>query len=204
MSNIFFQPFVGKDYANGGLFGKRIMILGESHYCDEECVDCGNCSRHRECMNFTQNVVLTYLDMDCEHENWMNTFRKFERSLVGRETDREESKKIWNSVLFYNYLQVAMGSPREAGTPEQYQRAEDALFEMFKTFRPDYVIVWGKRLYANMPSKGWNDSADMVVDGYHTPNGIFSPYNIKVLAVNHPSAGYSWDYWHKVICEFLK
>ena len=35
-SNIFFQPFVGNDYANGGIFGKRIMILGESHYCDEE------------------------------------------------------------------------------------------------------------------------------------------------------------------------
>lgn len=35
-SNIFFQPFVGKDYANGGIFGKRIMILGESHYCDED------------------------------------------------------------------------------------------------------------------------------------------------------------------------
>jgi len=34
-SNIFFQPFVGKDYANGGIFGKRIMILGESYYCDE-------------------------------------------------------------------------------------------------------------------------------------------------------------------------
>jgi hypothetical protein len=204
MSNIFFQPFVGKNYTSGGIFCKRIMVLGESHYCDEGCVDCGKCSRHRECMNFTQNVVQTYLDKDSEHENWMNTFLKFERSLVGHETDHEDSKKIWNSVLFYNYLQVAMGGPREAGTPEQYQQAEDALFEMFKTFRPDYVIVWGKRLYANMPSKGWNDSADMVVDGYHTPNGIYSPYNIKVLAVNHPSAGYSWDYWHKVICEFLK
>ncbi len=42
-SNIFFQPFVGKDYANGGIFGKRIMILGESHYCDESCTDCGDC-----------------------------------------------------------------------------------------------------------------------------------------------------------------
>ena len=26
-SNIFFQPFVGKDYANGGIFGKRIIIV---------------------------------------------------------------------------------------------------------------------------------------------------------------------------------
>lgn len=53
-SNIFFQPFVGKDYANGGIFGKRIMILGESHYCDESCTDCGDCQLHRECMCFTQ------------------------------------------------------------------------------------------------------------------------------------------------------
>ena len=30
-------------YARGGIFGKRIMILGESHYCDECCSDCGNC-----------------------------------------------------------------------------------------------------------------------------------------------------------------
>ena len=29
-NNIFFQPFVGKHYADGGMFGKRIMILGES------------------------------------------------------------------------------------------------------------------------------------------------------------------------------
>ena len=40
--NVFFQPFVGKDYTTGGIFGKRIMVLGESHYCDEGCTDCGN------------------------------------------------------------------------------------------------------------------------------------------------------------------
>ena len=41
-NNIFFQPFVGKDYADGGIFGKRIMVLGESHYCDDGCADCGD------------------------------------------------------------------------------------------------------------------------------------------------------------------
>ncbi len=50
-NNIFFQPFVGKDYASGGVFGKRIMVLGESHYCDE----------------------------GTERQNWMRTFVKFER-----------------------------------------------------------------------------------------------------------------------------
>ena len=31
LNNIFFQPFVGKDYADGGIFGKRIIEKGESH-----------------------------------------------------------------------------------------------------------------------------------------------------------------------------
>ena len=81
-NNIFFQPFVGKHYADGGMFGKRIMILGESHYCDEGCADCGDCRLHRECMGFTQNVLADYLDETNERQDWMRTFVKFERSLV--------------------------------------------------------------------------------------------------------------------------
>ena len=77
--NIFFQPFVGKDYANGGIFGKRIMILGESHYCDECCTDCGDCQLHREGMNFTQQGLDDYLNENKPRQNRMGTFLKVER-----------------------------------------------------------------------------------------------------------------------------
>lgn len=120
--NIFFQPFVGKDYANGGIFGKRIMILGESHYCDESCTDCGDCQLHRECMNFTQQVLDDYLNENKERQNWMRTFLKFERSLVGEETNQAMRLKIWHSVIFFNYLQVAMGGPRELAQPNNITR----------------------------------------------------------------------------------
>ena len=132
--NIFFQPFVGKDYSNGGIFGKRIMILGESHYCDESCTDCGDCQLHRECMNFTQQVLGDYLNENKERQNWMRTFLKFERSLVGEETNQAMRLKIWNSVIFFNYLQVAMGGPREAGTAEQYRQAGKAFFEVIEKY----------------------------------------------------------------------
>ena len=145
-NNIFFQPFVGKDYANGGIFGKRIMILGESHYCDEGCCDCGNCRLHGECTGFTQGVIKDYLDENKERQDWMRTFVKFERSLVGKETDQTLRLMIWNSVVFFNYLQVAMGGPREAGTSAQYRQAGDALFEVMDKYQPEYVIAWGKRL----------------------------------------------------------
>lgn len=132
---LFFRPFVGSSYADGGLFGKRIMVLGESHYCDEGCADCGDCLRHRECMEFTNGVVKQYLDDRVERQRWMQTLLKFERSLVGRETDQTLRQRIWQSVVFYNYLQVAMGGPREAGTSAQYRQAGEALFCMMEKYR---------------------------------------------------------------------
>ena len=206
-SNVFFQPFVGKDYANGGVFGKRIMILGESHYCDEECADCGDCRLHRECMNFTQHVLADYLNEYNEWQKWMPTYVKFERSLVGEETDQATRLKIWNSVVFFNYLQVAMGGPREAGTGEQYRRAGKAFFEVLDKFQPEYVIVWGKRLWNNLPDERWQNGDEIVVDGNRVATGSYLLSNgkkVRAMAVNHPSVGYSWDYWHEVIKIFLQ
>ena len=61
------------------------------------------------------DVLDDYLNENKERQNWMRTFLKFERSLAGEETDQTMRLKIWNSVVFFNYLQVAMGDPREAG-----------------------------------------------------------------------------------------
>ena len=136
----------------------------------------------------------------------MRTFLKFERSLVGEETNQAMRLKIWNSVIFFNYLQVAMGGPREAGAVEQYHQAGKAFFEVIEKYQPEYVIVWGKRLWNNLPNVGWQDGDDIVVDGYHVATGVYILSNgrqVKVMAVNHPSVGYPWDYWNRVIQDFL-
>ena len=31
MNKVFFKPWVGKDYDTGGMFGKKILVLGEAH-----------------------------------------------------------------------------------------------------------------------------------------------------------------------------
>ena len=205
-NNVFFQPFVGKDYAKGGIFGKRIMVLGESHYCEEGCKDCGDCLAHKECMAFTNGVVKNYLEK-VERQDWMRTFLKFERSLVGEETDRAMSRRIWNSVVFYNYLQVAMGGPREAGSAPQYQQASKAFFEVLDKYQPEVLIVWGHQLWRNLPEKRWIEGEELVVEGQDIWNGAYRLANgkrVKALAVYHPSVGYSWDFWHRVIGECLK
>lgn len=43
------------------------------------------------------------------------------------------------------------------------------------------------------------------MDGYHVATGWYVLSNgkqVKAMAVNHPSVGYSWDYWYKVIKGF--
>ena len=207
MSNVFFRPWVGSAYSTGGIFGKRVMILGESHYCEEGCEDCGNARVHPECCAFTNGVVSDYLNESLERQRWMSTYLKFERSLVGHETDWAERKNIWNSVVFYNYLQAAMGGPREAGTNRQYEEAAEPFFEVLEQYRPQYVIVWGSRLWGYMPAgERWSWNADIVVDGNINKCGNYALNDgtkVKIMPVNHPSVGYSWDYWHKVICKFL-
>lgn len=205
MTKPFFNPWVGQDYSSGGIFGKRIMVLGESHYCSDMCPTCGadfNC----ECNEFTTNVVKIYLDHNNERESWMNTFLKFERSLVNHETTPEESLKIWNSLLFYNYLQTAMPGARVAGTTEQYKAAEEPFFSVLEQYQPDLLIVWGVRLWDNMPWEHWEDGVQMKVDDFEISNGFYELSNgkkVRAVCVYHPSSGYSWDYWYKVISQLV-
>ncbi len=197
----FFHPWVGPNYSTGGIFGKRIMVLGESHYCGENCADCGsdfNCG----CNQFTPMRVMDYLDRSNEREGWMSTYLKFERSLVNRETTPEESVRIWNSLLFYNFLQVAMAENRQAGTSEQYRAAAAPFFSVLDQYQPDLLIVWGVRLWNNLPSERWLDGEDMQVDGISIENGYYllpDGRRVRAICVYHPSAGYSWDFWYKAI-----
>lgn len=201
----FFLPWVGAQYfSGGGMFGRRIMVLGESHYCGVSCSECG-VNHYGKCNNFTTQVIRDYLDQNNKREGWMSTYLKFERSLVNHETTYEEREKIWDSLLFYNFLQVAMQGPRQAGTPEQYRAANEPFFAVLDKYQPDLLVVWGTRLWNNLPSERWIDGEDIQVDGYSIENGYYNLPNgkkVRAICVYHPSAGYSWDYWYRVITNF--
>lgn len=206
-SRIFFQPRVGKNYLSGGVFGKRVMVLGESHYCDGQCADCGLIAKHKKCTRFTNDVVNDYLNKDRERERWMNSFVKFERSLVGHTTEWDDRNEIWDSVLFYNYLQVAMEKPRKAGSSEQYNQAANAFYDVIDKYMPQFIIAWGKRLWNSLPGgTRWHWDEPIVIDGYKVQKGYYTISSgdvAKIIAVYHPSCGYSWKWWNKVITKFL-
>ena len=198
---MFFFPWIGKDYKTGGIFGRKILVLGESHYCGAGCEGCGT-EKCAECHSFTENVLNEYLDESLPRKNWMRTFVKFERSLVNHETDWKERKEIWNSLAFYNYLQVPMDDARQAGTQQQYRDAEDPFFQALDSLKPDIMIVWGYRLWDLMPASRWENGYPIQIDDYNVLHGAYFTNDgkaVTTVCVYHPSAGYSWDFWYKVI-----
>lgn len=202
MGKIFFKPWIGKDYVNGGIFGKKILVVGESHYCGD-CPECGNLTEANDCSDFTTEHCIKPL-LEGYKAGWTGTFHKFERSLVGHEVDLQESRRIWNSVAFYNYIQKALSGPRVSPASADFRNAETAFFETLDILKPELVIVWGVgRMFDNMPGgKRWRNGETLKVDGYAVKNGYYSLGNeeeTRVLWIYHPSAGYSWDWWYKVI-----
>ena len=204
MEHIFFKPWVGKKYQTGGIFKKRILAVGEGHVCGG-CDKCGiKYSPECEDLN-TSKVVNEYLT-GCGGK-WTPTYRKFERSLVNKETTIEESNEIWHSIAFFEFLQVAMDDSRKAGTHEDYMEGQKAFLEVIEDLQPELIIVWGvSRLFYYLPEDGWSEGDPLIIDGYDVKNGYYqlkSGKEARCIAVYHPSAGYSWDRWYKVISSQL-
>ena len=88
-----------------------------------------------------------------------------------------------------------------------YANSSEAFFEGLEEYRPEYIIVWGYRLWDNMPTERCKWGEEIVVDGL--PAVKFGYYTlsdgtrIKAIPIKHPSAGYSWTKWHEFIKQFL-
>lgn len=205
----FFEPWVGNNYKDGGIFNKKILVLGESHYCGECNGKCGFKNFPDGCTpKFTTTTVLDYLNPKKERDNWMRTYLKFERSLVGYETSTEDSKAIWNSIAFYNYLQVAMNESRKAGTYQDYIDAQAPFLEVLEVLQPDLVIVWGvTRLFNSMPEDSWEWGEALSFKDYpsfYLQNGSYklkSGKITRVIPVYHPSVGYDWSWWYNEVIK---
>lgn len=211
MEKVFYKPWIGKDYQSGGIFNKKILVLGESHYCgriiNEGCSNCGNLNiTEKYCREFTSNVISGFISREREHEPWMNTYIKFERALYGIKTNKEQREKIWNSVMFYNYVQNGIKETRTKPSKQEFDNSIDSFFEVLEEYRPDCVISWGKRLFGEIPDFNWNylpfESNNEKIDGgYYLLKG---GGKVDLLSIYHPSSGFPWEYWHKIIRDFLE
>ena len=211
MSKINFMPWVGKNYKNGLFNGKKILVLGESHYCMNERGDAGRCNQACSKEMMDERCVSQTIDVidEIKNQDWRSrTFSNFERTIFGRVPDQKEREQLWDSVIFYNYLQYAQSGPTRPleQTKEALEDSELAFKEVLETYMPDYIIAWGMRLYDIAPDWGGEPSVLEIVDNGEANVWTYTikDKRIPALFIYHPCyGGYSWSAWYPFIKKFL-
>ncbi len=123
--------------------------------------------------------------------------------MIGKkDVSEQEASNLWDSLLFYNYVQVAMPTPNTRPNAEEFRNAEIPFLEVLEEYKPNVIIVWGSPLYNKLPQQGVQGD-DILIDDMQLETWIYTLSNgekAKVVWINHPaSRGFLWEKWHKVI-----
>ena len=179
MNEIFFNPFIGSEYKQGG-----IMLLGESHTCDEECCSVEDCLKEKDdfCVDGHVRLVKRHI-----LKGNVFTYKIFEKEFTGNYLSvKDDRMSFWNRFFFTNILSVAMknSSIKEREKQKFYSdTCRERVIDLLDEYKPAYLLVWGNQVYENLPgdqeSEMWNhDLSEVYINGNV----------IKVLTIIHPSA----------------
>lgn len=198
--HVFFHPWIGSNFESG-INNKKILILGESHICGGCKGECGDLKIDEDrCREFTALSVepfLKYKQGKGEHAHWMNTYTRFSNVFNNKQLSGDEMLDFWNSICFYNYVQIATDKSRISPTSFNFRDSEKAFFEVLEKMQPDLVIAWGARLWDNMPSGGEYKNNGTTSINYGKGLYYYKTNNkqIPTLYIPHPSSlafGYGW------------
>ncbi len=191
MSNIYFRPWVGDNYQeSAGVFGKRILALGESHYVDS--------SNPPEQL---PELTIEAIKWQISGEKSYAFFTKITNIFLGKEGTRtpEDKETFWHSVAFANFIQERVGGgPRERPSEEMWDKGRQAFPEMLSELRPHLVVVFGFELWNNLPASEHKGPDIVDVQSDSKTTRFYSHPAGKALAfrMKHPSGqGYVHSDW---------
>jgi len=189
LKHVFFRPSVGK-HCGGPAFGVPVMILGESHYSEEE-----------PDRDLTRKVVLQTIRGECDFAFFRNSATAF----LGDHGD-PRMPRFWESVIFYNYVQCLVDKEKRP-TRKMWVDAELPFLEVLAMVEPSprLVVVLGRDTWENTPCCG-RDVRSIRSEGEEIPCYEFCIRGRAVLApkLPHASRGFSPSRWRPVILEALK
>lgn len=189
-ANPHFLPWEGTAYRSLGLGGRRLLILGESHY------DWG---AGRDRPTLTQEIVEDYAASKTNHQffNRVTRICEGEVSGVGR-------RLFWDRVAYYIFVQVML---KKGTRPTRSDWAlSGPIFEStLQNLAPDYLLVLGKELWDSMPSP--SGTVDLQVGSSLQAGRWYATGERAALAtfINHPrSRGFVVDRWSQVVRTLLE
>lgn len=183
MYKIRFKPFVGKNYHSENF---KILVLGESHYLNEE--EFKKYLNKEEIIEQITNKVfkhfLNYKEKKGSFERWMNTFSKFGNILSDKKLSNSETIDFWNRMAFYNYVQYPTKGARISPSLENFERSIKPFEDVIDSLKPDLIFIWGKRLWNNLPKENY----EQINKNELTNESLEYFYKTPIIRMYHPSS----------------
>lgn len=187
---ITFLPWVGVDYHTKGLRGRRVLVVGESHY--------GEPGTEEE--KVTQEVVERYA---LRHP--MTFFTRTTKILLGLDAidglAQSQRDDLWRRIAFCNFVQSYLPGPRCRPTREQWSEGRAPFQGIVADLLPELVVVLGRELWHYMPIRetgpplgfptgrlGSGGPGSLAV-GIRHPSAWGSPYH---PAIEHLGMAFEW------------
>ena len=204
MKHIHFKPWVGANYQDGGRFGKRILVLGESHYQWDK-----NIPLDRE-PNLTRDCVISQISDPGKYEKESLAFwTKIVIAFLNRSPSDEDKHEFWHSVAFFNTIQESVGfGARVRPTDLMWKNGCLAFGEVVSKYCPEFIAVLGYEHWSNLPEFESGTGPTITGgDGNKEQTGYYDHRRGRALAFRlmHPSSGRfsSWN-WHSPLMRALR
>lgn len=135
-SPVKFHPWIGDNFETGGLFSRRVLVLGEAHYGEQQYDT-----------NFTIEVVQD-LVFKCRNRFFTTLTKTLLPDADYGWLPNESRIECFQSIAFYNYIQEIVGlSSRIRPKEDHWSGAIEAFKVVLETLKPEAVLVLGKELW---------------------------------------------------------
>lgn len=207
IKGINFQPWISKNYETETSKYNRLLILGESHYIEEDdCeeqkdneVDDNNSQVGVTHNNFTSAVVQDFLD----DKHNIAFFRN-----LGWLFNPNDKKEIWKEIAFANAIQISLCGSTVQPSQNEIETVKNAFWLLLDNLEPDKILVCSKRMWnywvPEDPAKCEfvrhinNNNKSSTIWKYKTQSK-----ECLVMGINHPSKYFSYNNWRPIVMEFL-
>lgn len=197
-------PWVGLQYASQP-DGKRLLIVGESHYYDEKEFP----GSKKAVMNpIETRWIAKKMGMDSE-TNGTRFFQSVNAVLDG--LGPITKKALWEKSAFYNFIQRPMNTNKERPSDDDYKVALSAFRHILYVLKPDACLFFGveaaKKMYHLPDAKPLNllRFKSKVDNAYPWEGHLTLPVKkVNLLFIKHGSSYFSPLLWKPFISKWLE
>lgn len=149
-----FLPWIGSSYAEDGLDGLQVLLVGKSHYTDV-----------REAAPTTTQTVVRRYGVEGKSQPFVTRAMK----TVDPESNKtsDSRRRFWESVAFYQFIQESVGdNPSAQPTDRMWNEAKEPFLAVVDELHPHAIVVFGREVWRHLPDG--EDTLVRTLDGTET------------------------------------